>query len=556
MVISPEFERFLPPRELWPTRTYTLPELSYPDRLNPVEELLERQVAAGRGDRTAVLFEDQRISYEQLFNQSRRLAASLQDLGIGPGDRVILRLPNIPPAVVSNFALLVIGAIPVPTSPLFSRTELAHVARDCEAVALIVAAALLGEVEAARDALTTVKHIVVVGGDWPALAERGYLNYAELVRAGREEVPLVRRPRLDPAVLLYTSGTTGLPKGTVHPVEELLIVPDVFGRYGWRVREDDVIGGSAPIAFGAGYSTFITIPYRFGAAASLVARFDPEKMFQTIQDHRVTILTLPPTAYRKMLQVPDAEKYDLSSLRLCTGGGESLTAQTYYDWKARFGLEIFEGFGTTEMMYVFVSNVVNLKAKPGSFGQPVPGYEVKVIDEDGRELPPGEVGLMVARGPTGTLYWRDVEKQRRAVWNGWNRVGDFVYRDEDGYFWFVSREDDIIKTSGYRVGPEEIEETIKQHPAVADVGVVGVPDPVRGQNAKAFVVLKPGYTPEQVRPEDIIEFCRGKIATYKLPREVEFVADLPRTPTGKLLRRLLRAQVEQPAGPGRADAGS
>jgi 2-aminobenzoate-CoA ligase len=324
-------------------------------------------------------------------------------------------------------------------------------------------------------------------------------------------------------------------------VEEPLIVADSFGRYGWRVREDDVIGGSAPIAFGAGYCTFAVIPYRFGAAASLIARFNPEKMLQTIEKHRVTILSILPTAYRRMLQVPDAKKrYDLSSLRVCTGGGESLTAQTYHDWRDKFGLEIFEGFGTTEMMYVFISNTVNMRARPGSFGQVVPGYEARVVDDDGQDCPPGQIGHLIVRGPTGTLYWRDPEKQAHAGWHGWHRAGDYVYRDEDGYFWFVSREDDVIKSSGYRIGPEEIENTLVKHPAVADAGVIGVPHPVRGQNAKALIVLREGYEPSEALKQELIDFCRGKIAVYKLPREVEFVDELPRTVTGKLLRRILR----------------
>ncbi len=278
---------------------------------------------------------------------------------------------------------------------------------------------------------------------------------------------------------------------------------------------------------------------RFGATASLIAKFEPEKMFETIQKHRITVLTLAPTAYRKLLQVPGAEKtYDLSSLRVCTGGGESLTAATYHAWKAKFGLDIFEGFGTTEMMYVFASNVVKDRAKPGSFGTVVPGYEAKVVNEEGKFAGPGEIGRFLVRGPTGTLYWRDPDKQGLAVTpDGWNRAGDYVSADEEFYFWFVSREDDVIKSSAYRIGPEEIETTLASHPAVADAGVIGVPDEVRGQIAKAFVVLKPG---QSVTSDELIEYCKHKIATYKLPREVVLVSELPRTPTGKLLRRVLR----------------
>lgn len=536
---------YLPPRELWPKRIYTLPEFAtYPDRFNPSEELLDKVVAGGRGERIALLFEDQRITYAQLLGQASKLGNALRALGVGEGDRVLLRTPTIPPAIVTNFAVLRLGAVITPISPLFSRAEIAHVANDAEAVAIVVHFALLGEVEAARENLKTVRHIIVIGGDAAELKAKGYLPYGELLQSGGPTLAPVRRRREDLAVLLYTSGTTGRPKGTAHLVEETLIVPDTFGKYGWKVTENDIIGGSAPLAFGAGYSTFTTIPMRFGAAASLIPKFDPDKMFETIQKHRITVLSLAPTAYRKMLQLPDAQKkYDLSSLRVCTGGGESLTAPTYQAWKEKFGLEIFEGLGTTEMMYVFASNVVTRRVKPGSFGTPVPGYEVRVVNEEGKDSPPGEIGHFLVRGPTGTLYWRDPDKQRHAITpDGWNRAGDYVSADKEGYLWFVSREDDIIKSSAYRIGPEEIEVTLATHTAVADVAVIGVPDEVRGQIAKAFVVLKPG---QSITSDQLIEYCRGKIATYKLPREVVFVNELPRTPTGKLLRRVLRQPAPQ-----------
>ena len=546
---------YLPPRELWPTRIYTLPEFaSYRPRFNPTEELLDNAVAAGRGERIALLFEDQRITYAQLLGQANKLGNALRELGIGEGDRVLLRSPTIPPAIVANFAVLKLGAVFTPISPLFSRAEIAHVANDAEAVAIIVHAALLGELEAARADLKTVRHIIVIGGEPAELKAKGYRLYGELLQSGGATLAPVRRAREDVAVLLYTSGTTGRPKGTAHLVEETLIVPDTFGKYGWKVTEHDIIGGSAPLAFGAGYSTFASIPFRFGAAASLIAKFEPEKMFETIQKHRVSVLSLAPTAYRKMLQLPGAEeKFDLSSLRVCTGGGESLTAPTYFAWKEKFGLEIFEGLGTTEMMYVFASNAVKMHARPGSFGTAVPGFEVKVADEKGKEAPPREIGHFLVRGPTGTLYWRDPEKQRHAITaDGWNRAGDYVYCDDEGYFWFVSREDDVIKSSAYRIGPEEIESTLATHPAVADVGVIGVPDEVRGQIAKAFVVLKPGQT---VTPDELIGFCKDKIAKYKLPREVVFVTELPRTAVGKLLRRVLREKETKGAASARP-AGS
>jgi 2-aminobenzoate-CoA ligase len=542
---------YLPPRELWPERIYTLPEhRGYPQRLNSTEELVDRHVAEGRGDRVAILYEDQKLTYRQLQGSIDRLGSALRGLGIEEEDRVLLRSPSIPPALVANFAVIKIGAIIVPTSPLFSRAEVAHVAENTEAVALIVAAPLLAEVEQAKAELRRIKHVIVIGGDSAEIKDKGYIPYGELIAKGSERCEPARRDRDAVSVLLYTSGTTGLPKGTVHFMEEALTVPDGFAKYGWRVTPDDVIGGPAPLSLAAGYSTQAVIPFRFGAAASLLPRFTPEGMFEQIQKHQITVVSILPTAYRKMMQVPNARQtYDLSSVRVCTGGGESLGAETYRRWKEMFGLEIFEGLGTTEMMYVFVSSAVTRRVKPGAIGPAVPGYDVKVVTEDGQDAKPGEVGLLIARGPTGTLYWRDPDKQRSAVRNGWCRAGDFVTMDEDGYVWFMSREDDLIKSSGYRIGPEEIEDALARHPSVVDVGVIGVPDAVRGQNTRAYVVLKAGIQPSEALKVELVEFCRDKIAVYKLPREIEWTGQLPRAPgpagpgTGKLLRRVLRERT-------------
>jgi 2-aminobenzoate-CoA ligase len=392
----------------------------------------------------------------------------------------------------------------------------------------------------------------VIGGDSAEIKAKGYVPYAELLAADTEPCAPVRRDRLAVSVLLYTSGTTGLPKGTVHVMEEALAVPDGFGKYGWRVEPGDVIGGPAPLSLAAGYSTQAVIPFRFGATASLLPRFTPEGMFDQIQKHRITVVSILPTAYRKMMQVPEAaRRYDLSSVRICTGGGESLGAATYRDWTDMFGLEIYEGLGTTEMMYVFVSSAVTRRVKPGAIGPAVPGYELRVLGEDGTPVGTGKLGMLVARGPTGTVYWRDPDKQRAAVRDGWSRAGDFVTLDEDGYVWFMSREDDLIKSSGYRIGPEEVEEALAKHPAVADVGVIGVADPVRGQNTRAYVALRAGEAPSDALRRELIEFCRDTVAVYKLPREVVFVPQLPRAPgpagpgTGKLLRRILREQASR-----------
>ncbi len=538
---------YLPPKELQPQRIYKLKEFeSYPDPLNSTEELLDKQVAAGRGDSPAVLIADKVITYKQLLGASNKIGNALKKLGVEEADRVLLRSPNVPPALFANFGVLKIGAVMVPTSPMLSPNEIAHIANNAEAKVMVVAAAFLEGVVKARPNLKTVKHVIVFGGQPEELKAQGFLSYEQLVENEPPALAPVRRPRTAVSVLLYTSGTTGMPKGTAHYMEEALIIPDTFGKYGWKVQPDDIICGPAPISLAAGYSTVTSIPFRFGAAASLIPKFTPDGMFEQIQSHKVTILSALPTAYRKMLEVQGAEKkYDLSSLRVLTGGGESLTAKTYFDWKDRFNQEIYEGLGTTEMMYVFVSSVANRKVKPGAIGTAIPGYEIQVITEEGKVAKPGELGRLYARGPTGTLYWRPLEdglleKQKSLIREGWVLVGDFCTIDEEGYLSFVSRQEDLIKSSGYRIGPEEIEDALLKHPAVADAGVIGIPDPVRGQNVKAFIILKPGHTGSDELKQQIIDSCREHIAIYKLPRLVEFVTELPRTLQGKLLRRVLR----------------
>jgi 2-aminobenzoate-CoA ligase len=534
-------ESYLPPAELRPKRLYTLDEFkNIPQKFNSTEVLLDQNVPK-YGDKVAVYFDEQRITYKQLQASVNRVANGLKKLGVEEGDRVMMRMPNIPPIIVCNFAIIKIGAVSLPTSVLFARSEIAHVANLGEAKVLIVAQAMLAEVEAAKPDLKTVKHIVVVAppGSEDQIRAKGYVPYADLMK-NPDQCEAVKRDRMDVSVLLFTSGTTGLPKGTAHFMEESLIVADGFGKYCWEVSDKDVIGGPAPLAMAAGYSTVAVIPFRYGAAVSLIGKFDPVSMFKNIQNHKITIMSALPTAYRKMLADINPKDYDFSSMRFCTGGGEALTAKTYLDWKEKFGLEIYEGLGTTEMMFVFISAAVTKKVKPGWIGTACPGYVVRVINESFEQVKPGEVGKMIVQGPTGTIYWKDNDKQKGAVRDGWCLAGDVVTMDELGNVQFLSREDDLIKSSGYRIGPEEIEEALVTHPSVADAGVVGVPDPVIGQKTKAFVVLKAGVAPTEELKKQLVEHCKGKIAVYKLPRDIEFIDAMPRTAVGKLLRRLLR----------------
>jgi len=537
---------FLPPKNLWPKRIYELPEYkNYPEKLNFAEEFIDKNFFGGNSSKAAILFNNRTVTYSDLFDKTNKLAAGLRKLGILKDDRVIIRSHNTPEAVIANFAIIKLGAISVPTSPLFSASELIYVANDCEAKAIICSQNLFKEIEEAENFLKSVKFILVIGAVSQKTNKLPTYSFEEIISSQSGDFESVKKQRQDVSILLYTSGTTGRPKGTAHFMEEPLLVSDGFGKYCWKVKENDVIGGVASIAFGAGYATFCAIPYRFGATASLLEKFSPQNMLETIEKHKISILTLAPTAYRKILEADiSLSKYNLNSLKLLSGGGESLTEKTFLKWKEKYGHEILESMGTTEMFFVFVSNTAAEKPKPGSFGKIVPGYVSKIVDENMKEVQDGETGMLLVQGPTGALYWKNNEKQKEAVFDGWNKVGDFVQQDEDGYFWFIAREDDLIKSSGYRIGPEEIETAILNHLAVKDVAVVGAPDQLRGQIVKAFIVLHEGFEPSEKLKTEILDFLKGKIAVYKMPRDIEFIDSLPRLPSGKLLRRKLKSQKD------------
>jgi len=308
-----------------------------------------------------------------------------------------------------------------------------------------------------------------------------------------------------------------------------------------------VLGGAAPVSFAAGFGTFILLPFEGGAAISLIPKFTPADMMDLIGKHKITVLTGLPTAYRGLMKFPDFKKYDVSSIRLYTSGGDALGAETLEGWKKLTGKPIWEGLGGTEMLHLLTSNTMNAQPVPNSIGKALPGIQVRVVNPEGQDCKPNEVGSMIIKGPSGSLYWKPYEdnekllkSQKKGVVNGWNQMGDAVYMNEEGNIFFVSREDDMIKSSGYRIGPAEVEEAIAKHPAVADVGVVGIPDPDKGQITKAFIVLKPGFEGGDALFEELKTFLKEHIAVYKLPRAIDYVDALPRTPTGKLLRRKLR----------------
>jgi 2-aminobenzoate-CoA ligase len=540
-------ENMLPPKDTWPE--YVVPEefADTPDELNLADFLLDRHVREGRGDNPAIKFMDQTVSYAQLQEMVNKFGNSLKDAGVESQDRVGIRLVNSIQALVAIFAIEKIGAIPVPTSPLWSGEEVAFVANNAEMKLFIVNAPLMPPVEVAKPNFEFGTKVITIGGNADEVKAAGNMVYEEMLAAGSADLEATMLKGTDIGIMLYTSGTTGMPKGCVHFVKPIVIETKLVNKHVYKMKPGDCLGGAAPVSFAAGFGTFTLMPFEGGAAISLIPKFTPPDMLDLIQKHKITILTGLPTGYRAMMKFPKFKDYDTSSIRLYTSGGDALGSETLSAWQKLTGLPIWEGLGGTEMLHLVTSNTMNPAPMPDSIGKALPGVKCKVVDPEWNDCEPDQVGSMVIKGPSGSLYWKPYENddkllksQKKGVVNGWNQMGDAVFMKADGNIFFVSREDDMIKSSGYRIGPAEVEEAIEKHPAVAEAGVVGVPDPEKGQITKAFVVLKEGHEGSDEFFEELKTFLKDHIAIYKLPRAIEYRTELPRTPTGKLLRRHLR----------------
>ncbi|MGB8872046.1 MAG: acyl-CoA synthetase [Desulfobaccales bacterium] len=539
---------YLPPKELW--AQYTTPEeykKYHSGQWNIAEEFLDRHVKEGRGDQAAILFGDQKISFKELVAMANKFANVLTKIGVEPQDRVGIRLTNTPEAIAINFGIEKCGAIPVPVSPLWAKEEVTFVLNNAEFKAFAVSFPLLGAVEAGAHEFEFPTKIVVVGGKPEEAEAKGYVSFAKEMASASDQFSNVKLGPEDIGVILFTSGTTGQPKGCVHFVKEVLVEAALVNKYVYKMGPGDVLGGSAPVSFAAGYGTFCLIPFAGGASISLLPKFTPDEMMSTIQKHKITVITGLPTAYRRLLEMPNFKDYDLSSVRMYTTGGDALTGKTLAMWQAKTGKPIWEGLGGTEMMHLVTSNTMSEVPMPDSIGRALPGFEIKVVREDGTTAGPGEVGSMMIKGPTGTLYWKPyiqenklLKSMKKGIKEGFNMMGDAVMIDKDGFIFFQAREDDMIKSSGFRLAPTEIEDAIIRHPAVRDDAVVGIPDEIMGQKVVAMVELEPGYTPSQEMASEIIKSALDLLAMYKLPREVVFLDSIPRTPTGKIIKKDLR----------------
>jgi 2-aminobenzoate-CoA ligase len=529
--------RNLPPSELWPELVLDRPEFQYPEYLNAGVELTDRMVEKGFGDHTALIGNGRLRTYKELADWSNRLAHALvENYGVKPGNRVLIRSGNNPALVAAWLAATKAGAVVVNTMPLLRAGELSKIIDKAEISLALTDSRIADELVACAKTSRFLKQVVNFDGTSNHDAE---LDRVALSKPVRFEA--VKTGRDDVALLGFTSGTTGEPKATMHFHRDLLMIADGYAREVLGVTSDDVFVGSPPLAFTFGLGGLAIFPLRFGATATLLENAAPAEMIRIIETYKATICFTSPTAYRAMMAAMD-QGADLSSLRLAVSAGETLPAPVFESWIKKTGKTILDGIGSTEMLHIFITNRIG-SAAAGSTGTPVTGYEAKIVDENMNELAAGAVGKLAVRGPTGCRYLAD-PRQTNYVRGGWNLTGDSFTRDQQGRFCFVARSDDMIISSGYNIAGPEVEAALLSHPSVAECGVVGAPDEARGMIVKAYVVPAAGVTASEALTSELQEHVKQAIAPYKYPRAIEYVAQLPKTETGKLKRFALR-QIAQ-----------
>lgn len=534
----------MPPPAQWPRFLFN-EDTRYPERLNCATELVDRHVREGRGERIAIRHQPgehvETVSYAALSALANRIAHVLvEDMGLVPGNRVLLRGPNNLMMAASWLAVLKAGLIAVPTMPLLRARELKQVIDKAHIGAALCDARLREEFDAT---LREGEH------HCPSMARALYFNgegegSLEAAIAGKpDDFVACDTAADDICMIAFTSGTTGQPKGTMHFHRDVVAMCDLFPRHVLKPGPDDVFCGTPPLAFTFGLGGLLCFPLRIGASTVLAEKLTPDSLLALIQRHRATIVFTAPTFYRQMAAL--APRYDLASLKKSVSAGEALPDATRQSWKAATGIEMTDGIGATEMMHIFISSA-GADVRADAIGKVVPGYEARIVDDDMQPLPPGTAGKLAVRGPTGCRYLDD-PRQANYVKDGWNLPGDTFVADADGYYYYQARSDDMIVSAGYNIAGPEVEAALMQHEAVAECGVVGVPDDERGQVVAAYVVLRPGVAADEAMRTALQDHVKRQIAPYKYPRRIVFVPALPRTETGKLQRFRLR-QLASEAG--------
>ncbi len=509
--------------------------LAFPEHLNSAAELLDKKIEQGLGDRIAFRTPTDTWSYRKLYEKANQIAHVLQDdLGIVPGNRVLLRSPNNIMMVACWLAVLKAGAVAVSTMPLLRAKELVPVIEKGN-ISLALCDKRVGEeMENAGHRTAKLERICYFDGS-------GRENAGEELESLMKDKPLVFDNAdtfsHDPALIAFTSGTTGIPKGTIHYHRDIMAMCICFSETVLKPAMDDIFIGSPPIAFTFGLGVLVTFPMHAGASCVLLEQAGPDQLLDQMKKFKATICCTAPTAYKAMLN--NMEPSDLSGLKKCVSAGENLPLPVFTAWEKTTGIKIINGIGATEMIHIFISAAGD-DIRPGATGKPIYGYQACIVDENMNVLPPGEKGMLAVKGPTGCRYLADV-RQKEYVKNGWNITGDVFKMDEDGYFWFQARGDDMIVSSGYNIGGPEVESTLMDHEAVEECAVVAWPDPERGSVVKAYIVLGENFTPSDMLVKELQTFVKEHAAPYKYPRIVEFVPALPKTETGKIQRFKLRA---------------
>ena len=521
----------LPPLEQWPD--FLLDGFDYPDRLNVGHELTDAMVAKGFGDNTALIGNGRRRTYKELSDWTNRLAHVLvDDIGVKPGNRILIRSANNPAMVACWLAATKVGAVAVNTMPMLRSIELQKYVEKAEIEFALCDSRLIDELEDCATKVSGLKRVVQFDGTSNHNAELDQLALEKPV-----QFDVVKTSQDDVALLGFTSGSTGEPKATMHFHRDILIIADGYAREVLQVKPDDVFVGSPPLAFTFGLGGLAVFPLRFGAAATLIENASPPNLIELIEKYKATVCFTAPTAYRMMMRAME-EGADLSSLRAAVSAGETLPAPIYEEWMEKTGKPMLDGIGATELLHIFITNRFD-DHRPACTGKPVQGYEAKIVDTQGKPVQVGEMGRLAVKGPTGCRYLRG-EKQKQYVQEGWNITGDTFWMDAEGYFHFAARNDDIIVSSGYNIAGPEVEAALLAHSDVLECGVIGVPDDERGHIVEAHVVLAPGVLKNSEQVRKLQDHVKASIAPYKYPRSIVFIDALPKTQSGKVQRFRLK----------------
>jgi benzoate-CoA ligase family protein len=508
-----------------------------PQEFNVATYFVDRNVAEGRGSRPAFYYEDRVLTYADVQDLANRTGNALLELGIGPEDRVWMLCLDAPEFLGTFWGAIKIGAVPIPTNTVMRTADYVYFLRDSRAKVAVVSAPLLAEAGAALGQSPYLRHVMVAGG-----AAGSYLSWEDRISRASNVLAAAPTSRDDAAFWLYSSGSTGFPKGAVHLHHDMVVCQETYAKQVLGIRESDRVYSAAKLFFAYGLGNAGYFPMGVGAQSVLYPhRPTPDSVFELLSRHRATLFFGIPTLYASMLATKDADKrYDLSSLRLCVSAGEALPDELYKRWQERYGVEIIDGIGTTEICHIFISNRPGA-TRPGATGLPVPGYEAIVVDDDGRPVAQGDIGNLRVKGDSiMAYYWNKHDKTKETLFGPWIQTGDKYYQDADGYFWYAGRADDMLKVGGIWVSPIEVENTLIKHPAVLEAAVIGREDSDRLVKPQAFVVLKEPSAAAGGLAEELKSFVKDKIAPYKYPRWIEFVAELPKTSTGKIQRYKLR----------------